>query len=114
MFVLSKGASYSWPVNVSVPVSGGKFEKKVFDITFKRVSQSRLQEILGAEDLKNISDASFCKEIVMGWKGIVDESGAEVPFSIENLEALLDVPMVAKSIVTTYLETIAGQAKSKN
>lgn len=113
MFVLATGSVYSWPVTVQIASSGGKFDKFTFDLTFKRVTQSRLKDILGAEDMKTLSDAEFCKEIVLGWKGVVDENHAEIPFSMEALDKLLEIPMVAKAIVTAYLESVAG-SKPKN
>lgn len=112
MFVLSKSASYSWPVAVSLPTAGGKFETHTFDVTFKRLTQARIKEFVEkSEELGG--DDSFCREVVVGWQGIVDEAGQQVPFSEMALAQLLDVPMVAKKIVTAYLESVSG-AKIKN
>lgn len=111
MFVLKKDSSYVWPVTVSSPVSGGKFEKQTFDLTFKRLAQSRLKDVLNAE--VEISDAEFCREIVLGWAGIKDESGSDVPFSVAALDELLEIPALGKQIVNAYLESLAP-AKTKN
>lgn len=110
MFVLDTEASYSWPVHVSLPKDGGTFEKSSFDAKFKRIPQSRLKKLLQDEDA---TDMNFCKEIVVGWKGIKDKEGQDIPYSEAGFEMLLEVPGVATTIVKAYLESIAG-AKTKN
>lgn len=110
MFVLAKEASYSWPVKVSTPKDGGTYEKSTFEVKFKRLQQSKLRKVLKDEEA---TDASFCRDVVLDWKGVKDESGAEVPFSETALDQLLEIPGVAKSIVDAYLESVSG-AKIKN
>jgi hypothetical protein len=110
MFVLSQKGSYSWPVKIEVPASGGKHDKQSFDAEFKRLPQSRIQELYAGE---GTSDKKFVSEVLVGWKGIQDEKGEEVPFSQEALEHLMEVPQMAKNIVFSYMESIAG-SKIKN
>lgn len=113
MFIVSKSASYHWPVSVSVPKDGGKFERQTFDAQFKRVPQSHIHKLLaGAED-GSVTDAKFCREVMIGWRGIQDSEGQDVPFSETSLEEILDLPQVAKEIVLAYMESIAG-APRKN
>lgn len=115
MFVLNQSATYTWPVEISFPTNGGKHEKQSFDVVFKRLTQKRLKEYLEAVDTGNdkLNDETFCREVLAGFKGIVDDKGEEVPFSEEALDALLNIPSVAKAIVMAYLASIAG-AKAKN
>lgn len=110
MFVLSTDASYSWPVQVSIPVSGGKFEKHTFDAVFRRIPQSKIKGLLNADEA---TDFSFCKAILVDWKGIKDAKDEDIPFSESALDELLDFPQMAKMIVTTYLESLSG-SKAKN
>lgn len=110
MFKLSKSESYTWPVVVEVPQSGGKFGKETFDAEFKRLSQSDLKGMIERE---GATDSDFCREIMIGWKGITDGSGAEVPFSLSARDELLDVPTVARAIAEAYLSSVSG-AKRKN
>lgn len=115
MFVLEQKETYLWPVQIKVPANGGKYETHTFDVEFKRLSQSRIKNIneeIQAEK-SEITDSDLVKEVICGWKGIQDSNGAEVPFSVGQLEMLLDIPLVASSIVKVFFESISG-AKIKN
>lgn len=110
MFILKSDATYTWPVTLSLPKDGGVREKSSFDCTFRRLPQSRLRKLLA--DPENSVDL-ICKEAVVGWKGVKDDAGGDLPFSESALEAMLEVPTAAQTIATAYLESIAG-AKTKN
>jgi len=124
-FVLSQSQSYSWPVVIRLPADGGKREKASFDAVFKRLPQSRINEIQQqvqqrmraaeqGEDLDNgVTDQSIADEILMGWSGIVDGDGDEVPYSEGAKAELLDVPMVAGALIGAYFESLVEQ-KRKN
>lgn len=109
MFRISQSDSYFWPVTVNVPVSGGVFKKETFEVEFRRISQSRLKEILADDSFDRVA---FAREVVKGWKG-VEDGGAELPFSDDALDQLLDVPLVAAAIFDAFAQSISG-AKSKN
>ena len=112
MFKIDQSDSYTWPVKVEVPMSGGKFEQHTFDVKFKRVSQARLKEINKLGELGEINDVDLCKEILVGWSGVTDGKD-EIPFSEEAKDKLLDVALVAKSVVISFYESLSG-AKRKN
>jgi hypothetical protein len=112
MFKLSQSDSYSWPVKVSLPTDGGRFIEQTFDAVFKRLSQSKIKEMLAVE---GGTDSEFCKDILIGWKGITDDNGAEIPFSEDARDKLLDVPSVANATVEAYVTSASGKgAKRKN
>ncbi len=113
MFTLSLSPSYSWPVVLQVPTDGGKYEKFTFDAQFKRVSAQRMREIGEAIQKGETTDVAICREVLVGWKGIVDAERQEIPFSEEALEKLLSVGNAAAAIVLTFLESYSG-AKLKN
>lgn len=115
MFKLNQSETYVWPVEFSLPMSGGKHEKQTFDVVFKRITQKRLKAYLDGvgEEADKLNDETFCRETVAGFKGIVDANGEEVPFSETSFEELLNVPGVAKAIVLAYVASVSG-AKVKN
>lgn len=113
MFVLSQSKSYAWPVTVSLPASGGRFEKHSFDAEFKRIPQTRILEIGKQIKAGETSDVDLCRELLVGWKGIQDPNGEEMPFSESARDMLLDVHLVAAAIVEAFFNSIAG-AKAKN
>lgn len=115
MFVLKKNYTYFWPVTVESPKDGGGFEKFSFEVEFKQIPDSRIKKIFVApeEEMEKINDKNLCKEVISNWKDIKDEKGDDIIFSPSNLDKLLEVPTVAKSLVTSYLESLAG-SKAKN
>lgn len=112
-FVLSQSESYTWPVVVEFPISGGRFDKQTFDVEFKRLPQSRIREIWDAISAGELTDDDLCNEVVTGWAGVQDAKGGEVPFSEKAKADLLNISLVASSIVTAWLDSLA-KAKRKN
>jgi hypothetical protein len=124
-FVLKQSDSYTWPVSIRLPANGGKRERQTFDAEFKRLPQSRInqiqvlaqQRIKAAEngtDLDNgVSDQSIADEILLGWDGIIDGDGEPVPFTKTNKALLLDVPMLAGALIEAYFESLVEE-KRKN
>lgn len=118
-FVLRQSATYSWPVTLRLPVDGGRFEKQTFDAQFKRLSQSRINEIqdlVRAKQLDHevdLTDQSVADEVLAGWANVHDDDGEEVPFSATAKAELLNIPAVASGIVVAYFESVTGN-KAKN
>jgi hypothetical protein len=118
-FVLKQKNTYSWPVPLLLPGDGGRREKSTFDAEFKRLPQSRLNELArqakaaekGEDDEFNAQ--AIAREILIGWTGILDDGGKDVPFSEKALEQLLEVPTVAGQIVKAFYESYED-AKRKN
>ena len=113
MFVISQSSSYKWPVSVEFPVDGGKTEKQTFDGEFKRLSQSRIDEVRKAVTDDLITEREFAKEVLVGWSGIVDSESGEVPFSERARDDLLNVPMVSNAVVMAVMNSLSG-VKRKN
>ena len=124
-FVLKQSDSYTWPVSIKLPANGGKRERQTFDAEFKRLPQSRINEIKllannrvkalerGDDAGDGISDLSIADEILVGWDGIVDGDGEPVPFSKGSKAQLLDVPFMAGAIIEAFFDSLVEQ-KRKN
>jgi hypothetical protein len=118
-FVLKQSATYSWPVVLRLPVDGGRFEKQTFDAQFKRLSQSRINEIqdlVRAKQLNHeveLTDQSVADEVLAGWGNVQDDDGQEVPYTAAAKAELLNIPAVASGIVVAYFESVTG-SKTKN
>lgn len=108
MFIISQSGSYKWPVSVEFPVDGGKSEKQTFDVEFKRLSQTRIEEIRKQVEDGNITDREFSREVMVGWAGVVDGNGDAVPFSESGRDNLLDIPLVSAAVVMAFMNSLAG------
>ena len=113
MFVISQKSTYTWPVTVEFPVDGGKTDKQTFDAEFKRMTQTRIQEIRESIEKGQISDTELARDVLCGWAGVTDGNGDAVPFSEGSRDRLLDVPLVAGAVVLAWLSSLSG-VKRKN
>lgn len=117
-FVLKQSDTYSWPVSFDVPVDGGRHERQTFDGEFKRMPQSKIGPIVAElqrlEDLGELERITeIAAEVLVGWSGVSDDNGKEIPFSQKALEQLLEVPFLAVAVLKAYMDSIKG-AKRKN
>jgi len=109
MFKIAQSETYKQVVVVQIP---GSKAKNSFEIEFKRLPQSEVTSTLQRIKDAEITDVDFCREIVLGWKGVADEDG-EMEFNEENLSVLLEIFPVPRTIVQAYFDSIVG-AKAKN
>ncbi len=112
-FVLSQSDSYTWPVTVEFPVDGGRFDKQTFDAEFKRLPQARIREIWEQINTGDLGDNDLCEEVLIGWAGIQDGKGNDVPFSEKAKADLLNIPLVAAALVGSWLDSLS-KGKRKN
>ena len=121
-FVLKQSATYTWPITLVLPVSGGRREKHTFDGEFRRLPQTRINEIVKLAQLQErgklsedeeLRDQDAAREILAGWSNVVDDEGEEIPFSDSKLAELLEIPTVAGQIVRTWFDSLEV-AKRKN
>lgn len=112
-FVLKQSDTYAWPVTFDIPVDGGRHEKQTFDVQFKRMPQKWIRDIAKKIDADEVFDVDVAREVVLGWSGITDDAGKEVPFSQKALDQVLDVPTLASAMVLAYFNSVAG-VKAKN
>ena len=119
--VLKDSDSYSWPIVYRQPVSGGRREKQEFEAEFKRLPQSRINQIQDLAqkvidkdpDAAEISDVSIADEVLVGWDGIVDSDGEEIPYSKGTKAQLLELPMMAGTLIEAYFTSLVEE-KRKN
>lgn len=110
--------TYKWPVPVMIPVDGGKFKKEEFTAVFKRYRKDAIPT--ASEDVAVDEGAvdeergiEFFKATLVGWSGIKDDAGEEIPYSEEKLIEFLEVPVFTSAVVNAY-QTSMGMAKEKN
>jgi hypothetical protein len=112
VFKITQPNDYTWPVTVNFPTDGGRTEKATFDAKFKRMTQTRLAELRDAIEKSATSDVEIAREVLVGWSGVTDDKG-DVPYSEAARDQMLEIPLVAASIVMAMFESLAG-AKRKN
>jgi hypothetical protein len=123
-FVLDQNPWYRWPVGFDIPIDG-KWKRESFDGHFARVGQDRVNTLVEAAqrrvallqrgetdpDVDGMTEIAIADEILVGWDGIVDGDGQEVPFSEAMKARLLKVEGVATAIITAWAESLQGSKK---
>jgi hypothetical protein len=120
MFSIAVNEQYPTIVEVEIPTGNGKATKHAFTAMFKRLSQSELDEVhrrlnyerlnVGEELLK---DDELLQQVLVGWDGIMDKSGAPLPFNAETMAEVLEVFPVRPTLVNAFFGSIKT-SKRKN
>lgn len=109
MFKIALSETYTAPVTVELP---GSKSKNVFEAEFLRLSQPDVESLLAKIREGELDDAGFCREVMVGWKGVSDAEG-ELDFTPVNLDTLLAIYPVSRCIVEGFFASLAG-SKLKN
>ena len=123
-FVLEQSPTFTWPIVIREVQDGGRHRTHQFDAIFRRLPQSRMEEVqleyqrmkaAAAQDLPldGIPTREIAAETLAGWKGITDPKGEEVEFSDASKAQLLEVATVADVLVQTFFEA-HDKARQKN
>jgi len=124
-FVLKQPTSYTWPIKLVIPTDGGRKETHTFNGEFRRLGQSRINEIMkiaraierGRADDDEFEDQGLARELLIGWSGVVDDDGKEIPFSDSAMNQLIEIDTVAGQIIKHFFESIKSEkepGKRKN
>lgn len=113
MFKIAITPSYWAPVTVELIGDGGKIQKHIFECQFRRLTQSELAAYTERLTAQQLDDDALVREVVLDWRGVLDEDGTELTFSPASLTRLLDIYPVRTSIVTAFFASLQG-ARQKN
>lgn len=108
MFKLAVKPSYTAQVSGTLP--GGY--KLSFEVEFARLTQSEIAAMSKGNEEGSIIYADVCRDVVIGWKGVQDDSG-EAEFSAGALEQMLTIFPMSKIIFDVWQTTLAD-ARAKN
>jgi hypothetical protein len=114
MFKLGQTDRFSYPVTVDLPGDGGKRQTYTFDAIFRRLSRDEFLAVTTRAQAGELDDAQLVRDVLLGWKGIQDEHGQELPFSEQAREQVLDVWPVLPAVVTAFVESHTPKGRAKN
>jgi hypothetical protein len=109
MFKVTTSPSYIVPVEVTLP---GDTNKQTFDIDFKRLTKTEIDDLKERIRTNKVSDREICHDLVLGWAGIKGSDG-DLEFTVGNLDAVLNIHPVEAAVITAFFASING-ARVKN
>lgn len=104
-FKLKQSNTYFWPVEVSLPDSGGTYTRETFDVEFKRVSRQEFTELRDKAQRGKLPDFQVVNQVMVGWKGVKDDKGEDLPFSETALDAMMKINQVPPAIVEAFFKS---------
>jgi len=114
MFKIAENPTYKWPVTVQVPKDGGKFVPATFTAELKALGQGDIDRAIAAAS-NGDDNADILLEVLVGWSGVQDADGTELPYSEEARAKLLDIPYVRRALVAAFFDSITSSgARRKN
>lgn len=87
-----------WPVEIYKPLDGGKTQRHTFRADFL---------VLPLDELSQVEDDDLSR-VIVGWSGVADHEGTEIPYSPEALQKLLRISYVRVGLLAAYRNCLAG------
>lgn len=121
MFEVDLKRTFWWPVSVTQPSAdkAGEVVVQTFNMKFLAMSQADGQEY--TESLAGLTAAelwtrrhSWWRQVCLDWNDVVDGDKKPIPFSLDGLEAVLDIRWINDAVKKAYDEAMSGKAASKN
>lgn len=106
-FIIASKPTFKQSVTI-VPEAG---EQGAIDFEFKYIKPKDLADFMAACEGKKMVD--ILADVIVGWSGVQNEAGDDVPYSRESLELLLGELYVTDKIFSGFLTGLRG-AREKN
>ncbi len=109
-FVRKKNKTYKWPVVVREPSENdaGVFEENEFVAIFKRLKVSEYTKAV-----ENKTEFEMLKMMLVGWEGMKEEDGEDLPFTSQNLKEMMEDSFWLKAVSESYTSSLTEE-KVKN
>ncbi|MGE0350946.1 phage tail assembly chaperone [Hydrogenophaga sp.] len=103
-FKMAQQPTFKVKVTVPVPNNRGGVDKNTFVAVFKRTSTDELAD-LGE---RRLNDADLVRDRIVDWELVDADTNAPIPFTAENLEALLQIQPTPKFTALAFYENAYG------
>ncbi len=100
MFKVTEERTFTRSVPVMVPTDGGH-TKETFKATYRVVDIEELDDTHTLEGQQRV-----LRRVVVSMDELVDDAGAEMPYSDELRDKLIRVPFVRSALLQTYMQAV--------
>jgi hypothetical protein len=98
------------PVKGTLPDEQGKPEPFKFTLVCKRLGQDELTNEMRSDNERTLKE--FMSPLIEGWRDVLDEEGAPIPFGQQAIDSLLDIAGMARVVFDAYAQEQAAKAKN--
>ena len=106
-FKIAKTPTFTALVTVETPNTKGGHDLSKFSAIFRRVDNSKLDELRGLKQ-REVQD-----RVLVGWEDFLDDDNQPVDFNADTLSALLDVPEALYGLTLAFWGSVV-KAREKN
>ncbi len=106
MFEFAEGNKVWWPVIISMPADGGPKQVEI-EIFYSILTKQGAKKIIS---LPANEQGEATLDHIHGWKEFFDVHGKEIPFTRENLIAVMEFNFVEEAITLGWREASRGAA----
>ena len=107
MFKLDLSPTYYAPVSLPMLDGNGRLATHQFDACFKRRNQDELEATVKLFEAGDPGDQHIVAEELVGWRGVRDAADCELPFTPDNLAAVLRVAGMRKAIALAWWASLS-------
>jgi len=109
MFKLDLSATYYARVSIPMLDGDGRLVTHQFDACFKRRDQTELEAKAKRFETGDAGDQEIVDEELVGWRGVRDAADCELPYTPDNLAAVLRVAGMRKAIALAWWQSLSPQ-----
>lgn len=104
----------AWPCTIRVPQDGGGHQEQQLVPRFKVIAQERIETLYGAaaRTAGDNPDTSLLGDVIDGFDGFKDETGAPVP-DADAIAWAVATPYVRDGLIAGYFDML-GRRAAKN
>jgi len=106
-FKLTQTPTFSAKLTINTANDKGGWDRSTMMVSFHRATTDELKELSG------LTGAELLTRKLSGWRELVDDSGNDVPFNPENLDAFLRLPEAVTAAATAFWHGV-HKANEKN
>jgi hypothetical protein len=115
IFAIAAKPTFKAKVTAVIPGNSddGAPETHTFVAEFKRLPKDEYDALIASLASGSRKSNDVLAEHLVGWSGLLDLAGNEVPFSPENRDALLLIPQIPTHLAEVFVQNNSG-AEIKN
>ena len=109
MFKLDLSPTYFAPVSLPMLNAEGVLENHQFDARFRRLDTAQVDALMQEGEAGNLKDEPTVRGHMVGWRGVQDADGTEIPFSDDALNKLLAINGARAALARAFLRSLDPQ-----